>query len=110
MELSTSECSVTIGWAFSDLYLVWTVDRTISRLSTLIQNCGRKSFLISLVRYRPLMFGDPSTHEKTRTGNAFKYTLEGTITVKMRISPLWATFSVIDTGVGIPAEDIDRSK
>lgn len=50
-----------------------------------------------------------ATHEDLCPGNAFKYTLEGTITVKMRISPLWATFSVIDTGVGIPAEDIDRS-
>lgn len=43
-------------------------------------------------------------------GNAFKYTMAGTITVKMRISPLWATLSVTDTGVGIPTQDLDRGE
>lgn len=50
----------------------------------------------------------PSLH--WTAGNAFKYTLQGTVSVKIRFSPLWATFQVTDTGVGIPPEDIDRSK
>jgi len=42
-------------------------------------------------------------------GNAFKYTLEGTITVKVEFGPSWASFSVRDTGVGVPPEDLDKS-
>lgn len=30
--------------------------------------------------------------------------------MKLEFSPLWATFTVRDTGVGIPSEDIDKSK
>ncbi|KAF8312813.1 hypothetical protein DL93DRAFT_2228831 [Clavulina sp. PMI_390] len=54
---------------------------------------------------------DPEMWEKivfNLIGNAFKYTLEGKITVRVRFSPLWATFQVEDSGVGIPPEDIDR--
>jgi signal transduction histidine kinase/FixJ family two-component response regulator len=38
--------------------------------------------------------------------NAFKYTLEGTITVSLRETDGAATLSVADTGVGIPAHEL----
>jgi signal transduction histidine kinase len=41
-------------------------------------------------------------------GNAFKYTLEGRITVSMESSGGHMYFSVADTGVGIPASDISK--
>ncbi|KAF8312814.1 hypothetical protein DL93DRAFT_2168193 [Clavulina sp. PMI_390] len=58
-----------------------------------------------------ITYVDPEMWEKivfNLIGNAFKYTLEGKITVRVRFSPLWATFQVEDSGVGIPPEDIDR--
>lgn len=42
-------------------------------------------------------------------GNAFKYTLEGCIIVKVEFDSRHAIFSVQDTGVGIPKHDLDRS-
>ena len=39
-------------------------------------------------------------------GNAFKYTLQGGITVKLSFNPEEVQFSVVDSGVGIPKSDI----
>ncbi|GJJ11735.1 hypothetical protein Clacol_005973 [Clathrus columnatus] len=41
-------------------------------------------------------------------GNAFKYTLEGSIKVQLYFGNQEILFSVIDTGVGIPEEDLDK--
>ncbi len=40
--------------------------------------------------------------------NAFKYTLEGTITVELSCDPENAILKVIDTGVGIPENELPR--
>lgn len=42
------------------------------------------------------------------TGNAFKYTLEGTITIRAEEIDRRVVFSVKDTGIGIPKDDIER--
>lgn len=54
---------------------------------------------------------DPEFWEKivvNLIGNAFKYTLEGEISVKMDVKDGYIHLSVQDTGVGIPAADIDK--
>ncbi|KAG8997175.1 hypothetical protein FRB93_000461 [Tulasnella sp. JGI-2019a] len=41
-------------------------------------------------------------------GNAFKYTMKGQVKVHVRYSPPFAELMVSDTGVGIPADDLDK--
>ena len=58
-----------------------------------------------------LVYIDPDFWEKivvNLIGNAFKYTLEGEITVKIDVKDGQVLFSVQDTGVGIPAADIEK--
>ena len=40
--------------------------------------------------------------------NAFKFTLQGEIAVRVREVPGWAVLEVADTGVGIPAQELPR--
>jgi PAS domain S-box-containing protein len=40
--------------------------------------------------------------------NAFKFTLEGSVVVRLRLAGNNAQLSVTDTGTGIPAEELDR--
>ena len=42
------------------------------------------------------------------SGNAFKYTLKGTIVVRCSFDVQCAVITVEDTGVGIAPEDIDK--
>ncbi|KZV71818.1 hypothetical protein PENSPDRAFT_650380 [Peniophora sp. CONT] len=54
---------------------------------------------------------DPEFWEKivvNLIGNAFKYTLEGEISVKLDVKDGYVHLSVQDTGVGVPAGDIDK--
>ncbi|VDB99941.1 unnamed protein product [Peniophora sp. CBMAI 1063] len=54
---------------------------------------------------------DPEFWEKivvNLIGNAFKYTLEGEISVKLDVKDGYIHLTVQDTGVGIPAADIDK--
>jgi len=57
---------------------------------------------------KQLTYVDPELWEKilfNLVGNAFKYTLNGRITVSIQYVDGFAVFSVADTGVGIPPED-----
>lgn len=40
-------------------------------------------------------------------GNAVKFTAEGSVTLALRAEPNEVSFSIIDTGIGIPADKID---
>lgn len=60
---------------------------------------------------QPVCYIDPDFWEKivfNIIGNAFKYTFEGSITVRVRYTDTHAMFSVEDTGVGIPPEDLPK--
>ena len=59
----------------------------------------------------PPLHGDPARLEDMLVNlldNAFKYTESGEIGVSARIDEAWAVIRVTDTGIGIPAELIDR--
>lgn len=60
---------------------------------------------------QPICYVDPDFWEKivfNLIGNAFKYTFEGSVTVSVKYTDTHAKFSVKDTGVGIPSEDIPK--
>ncbi|KAL1672325.1 hypothetical protein EV122DRAFT_271710 [Schizophyllum commune] len=60
---------------------------------------------------QPLCYIDAQFWEKivfNLIGNAFKYTMSGTITVMVSFDDHEATLSVQDTGIGIPAADLDK--
>ncbi|TRM62099.1 hypothetical protein BD626DRAFT_548830 [Schizophyllum amplum] len=60
---------------------------------------------------QPLCYIDPEFWEKivfNLIGNAFKYTMSGTITIRVSFDATQATFSVQDTGIGIPAADMEK--
>ena len=53
--------------------------------------------------------GDPVRLRQVLTnlvGNAVKFTEQGTVTIQVTASPLWLTFTVTDTGIGIPPEKL----
>ncbi|KAL1744064.1 hypothetical protein HDZ31DRAFT_39460 [Schizophyllum fasciatum] len=60
---------------------------------------------------QPLCYVDTQFWEKivfNLIGNAFKYTMSGAITILVSFDDHKATFSVQDTGIGIPADDLDK--
>jgi len=74
---------------------------------------GEKRLLLSLRAEEavPTVRGDPFRLEQMLVNlidNAIKYTERGTITVSLRASEGKAVIEVIDTGIGIPAESLNR--
>ncbi|KAI0320178.1 hypothetical protein OF83DRAFT_1281345 [Amylostereum chailletii] len=60
---------------------------------------------------KTIVYVDPDFWEKivfNLIGNAFKYTLQGTIAVSLHIVDGSMRFDVKDTGVGIPQTDVDK--
>lgn len=84
-------------------------------LAALFRSTIEKShieFIIDCDTSSPVLcYVDPDLWEKivfNLTGNAFKYTLEGSITVQLHFRNQEVVFSVADTGVGIPEDDLDK--
>ncbi|KAG8961506.1 hypothetical protein FRC03_005304 [Tulasnella sp. 419] len=73
---------------------------------------GRIEYVIDCQKTRvPSTYIDVDFWEKivfNLIGNAFKYTMAGTIYVTTRYTKTHFEFTVRDTGVGIPAEDLDK--
>lgn len=67
------------------------------------------SYTVQCEPLSPLVFIDPDMWEKVvlnLISNAFKYTLTGSIAVRVVERPGRAEFSVTDTGVGIPKDEL----
>ncbi|KAF8324461.1 uncharacterized protein EI90DRAFT_3129926 [Cantharellus anzutake] len=86
-----------------------------SDLAALFRSTIEKSNIEYRVECDPadnrIAYVDPELWEKVvfnLIGNAFKYTLEGSIIVKVEFDSGCAMFSVRDTGVGIPSQDLDK--
>ncbi len=72
---------------------------------------GRLTLTIDAERTSGPVFVDPDMWERivlNLLSNAFKATLEGEITVRLRSEDGHAVLTVSDTGPGIPADEIDR--
>jgi signal transduction histidine kinase len=64
-----------------------------------------------VARETPLVYADPTRLEQVvmnLVANAIKFNEQGSVTVRTRWSEAHASFSVIDTGVGIPEEQQER--
>ena len=74
------------------------------------------NFILNIDERIPLnLFGDDQRIKQVLNNflsNAFKYTMEGTVELKAQAESVyetvWLTFTVRDTGIGIPEEDVDK--
>lgn len=81
-----------------------------SSFSSLMQNAGL-SYYIDIEPINEPVYVDKLMWEKivfNILSNAFKYTLEGAITISLRKEKEAVKFTVRDTGVGIPKEEIPK--
>ncbi|KIJ24325.1 hypothetical protein M422DRAFT_274935 [Sphaerobolus stellatus SS14] len=93
---------VQLGAFTSDLAALFRSIIEKSHVEFII-DCDTKSQILCYV--------DPDLWEKivfNLIGNAFKYTIEGSIWVRLRFEPGQIRFTVRDTGVGIPKDDIPK--
>ncbi|EIN09171.1 hypothetical protein PUNSTDRAFT_126249 [Punctularia strigosozonata HHB-11173 SS5] len=84
-------------------------------LASLFRSTIEKNGISYDVQYEPagarLLYVDPDMWEKivfNLIGNAFKYTMSGSIQVRIRYTETHGLFIVEDTGVGIGPDDVDK--
>ncbi len=94
----------------TEVSLAQLIDKFVEETSSLVEQKGLK-LLVHMPPNLSCVYGAPSRLQQVVTNlvnNAIEYTIEGAITVRMKERDKDVQVEIMDTGIGIPPQDMPR--